>query len=56
VTSFIGIGNVSELSGFCIFLKNEDKPASNFFQGLGKNTCSLQLALKITAQNTVPGL
>jgi len=32
---------------FCVFLENgQDGSASNFFQGLGQNTCSLQSALK----------
>jgi len=32
--------------------KQQDGSALNFFQDLGENTCSLQLALK----NTAPGL
>jgi len=38
----------------CVFAfsrKRQDGSAPNFFQGLGKNTCSLQPALKNTAHD-----
>jgi len=42
VTSFFEIkGRLSR--------KRQDGSAPNFFQGLGENTCSLQLALKSNA-------
>jgi len=37
-----------EIKG-AFFSKTTDKPASNFFQGLGKNTCWLQIAWKSNA-------
>jgi len=38
---------------FCVFLENDKTDLRQiFFQGFGENTCSTQLALKITA----PGL
>jgi len=43
VTSFFGIK-------VYVFLENEKTDLrQNFFQGLGENTCSLQLALKSNA-------
>jgi len=35
--------SVSELSGFCVFLRRQDGFTPNF-QGLRENTCSLQPA------------
>jgi len=42
VTSFFGIKAA-------LSRKRQDESASNFFQGLGENTCSLQSALKSNA-------
>jgi len=42
--------SASELGGFCVFLENDKTELRQFLQGLEEYTCSLQPALKNTAQ------